>query len=74
MIDILELVVDILTIGVGILGVVGMTITGIQYLTADNNKAKIDKTKRRMFEIMIGVVVYAVAFGVFKLLLLIFRL
>lgn len=74
MIDILELVVDILTIGVGILGVVGMTITGIQYLTAGNNKAKIDGAKRRMFEIMIGVAVYAVAFGVFKLLLLIFRL
>lgn len=74
MIDILELVVDILTIGVGILGVVGMTITGIQYLTADNNKAKIDKTKRRMFEIMIGLAVYAITFGLFKLLLLIFRL
>ena len=55
-------IIDIMTIGVGILGVIGISITGIQYLTAGGNEEKTRKAKQRMFEIIIGLAVYAVFF------------
>lgn len=55
-------IIDIMTIGVGILGVVGISITGIQYLTAGGNEEKTRKAKHRMFEIIIGLALYAVFF------------
>lgn len=66
---ILELVVDIMTIGVGILGVVGISIVGVQYLTAGGNEEKTRKAKRRMFEIIIGLAAYAVLYMALKWLL-----
>lgn len=67
--DILNLVVDIMTIGIGILGVVGISIVGIQYLTAGGNEEKTRKAKRRLFEIVIGLVAYAVIYFLLKWLL-----
>ena len=61
-IELLFLVVDIMTIGIGILGVVGILIVGIQYLTAGGNEEKTRKAKRRMFEIVLGLVVYALIY------------
>lgn len=61
-INLLFLVVDIMTIGIGILGVVGILIVGIQYLTAGGNEEKTRKAKRRMFEIVLGLVVYALIY------------
>lgn len=58
--DILKVVVNVMTVGVGILGVLGITIVGIQYLTAGGNEEKTRKAKRRMFEIVIGVMAYVV--------------
>lgn len=58
----LALARNILSIGVGILGVIGITITGIQYLTAADDPAKAQKARRRLVEIIIGLVVYAVMF------------
>jgi len=66
---ILELVIDIMTIGVGILGVIGITVVGIQYLTAGGNEEKTRKSKTRMFEIIIGLVAYALIYTVLKWLL-----
>ncbi len=63
-INILKLVVDIMTIGVGILGVIGISIVGIQYLTAGGNEEKARKAKRRLFEIVIGLVAYAVFYAI----------
>ena len=61
--------VDILSIGIGILGVIGILIVGIQYLTAGGNEEKTRKAKRRMFEIVIGLVAYAVIYALLKFLL-----
>ena len=58
----LRLAVEIMTIGVGILGVIGIGVTGIQYLTAGGNEEKTRKAKRRMFEIIIGLAIYATFF------------
>lgn len=58
----LRLIIDIMTIGVGILGVIGISVTGVQYLTAGAREDKAQKAKRRMFEIIIGLAVYAIFF------------
>ncbi|MBR2708980.1 hypothetical protein IKE98_01460 [Candidatus Saccharibacteria bacterium] len=65
----LNLVVDIMTIGIGILGVIGITIVGIQYLTAGGSEEKTRKAKRRMFEIVIGLVAYVVLYAFVKWLI-----
>lgn len=61
-IDVLRIVVNIMSAGVAILGVVGITVVGIQYLTAGGNEEKTRTAKRRILEIVIGLAVYAVAY------------
>ena len=65
---VLKLVIDIMTIGVGILGVVGISVAGIQYLTAGGSEEKTRKAKRRILEIIIGLAVYAVFYAVLSFL------
>lgn len=67
--EILDLVVNILSVGVGILAVIGISISGIQYLSAGGNEEKTRKSKRRIFEIVIGVAVYVVMYAILKFLL-----
>lgn len=67
--NILDLVINIMTIGIGILGVIGITIVGIQYLTAGGNEEKTRKAKHRMFEIVIGLVAYVVIYAALKWLM-----
>ena len=67
--SILTFVVNIMSIGVGILGVIGISITGIQYLTAGGNEDQVRKAKRRMFEIVIGLAAYAIAAALLNWLL-----
>ena len=59
----------VMTIGIGILGVIGISITGIQYLTAGGSEEKTRKAKRRMFEIVIGLVAYVLIYAALKWLL-----
>ena len=66
---ILQTVVDVMTVGVGILGVLGITIVGIQYLTAGGNEEQTRKAKRRMVEIVIGLVAYVLIYALLKFLL-----
>lgn len=66
---ILRLVIDIMTIGIGIFGVIGITICGIQYLTAGGSEEQTRKAKRRLFEIIIGLVVYAAGYLILRFLL-----
>lgn len=67
--DILKLVVEIMTVGVGILSVIGISVVGVQYLTAGGSEEQTRKAKRRMFEIIIGVVIYVVAFALMSWLI-----
>ncbi len=66
---IINLVIDIMTVGVGILSVVGITVVGVQYLSAGGSEEKTRKAKRRMLEIVIGVALYVVAYAALKWLL-----
>lgn len=52
------LVVNILSVLVGIVGVIGIVIVGIQYLTAGGNEEQTRKAKRRLFEIVIGLIAF----------------
>ena len=52
-----------MSIGVGILGVIGISIAGIQYLTAGGNEEKTKKAKRRIYEVSLGLIAYVVMFS-----------
>lgn len=67
--SILGLVFQILTIGVGILAVLGITIFGINYLTAAGDVAKATKAKHRIFEIILGLAIYAVLYSALNFLI-----
>ncbi len=66
---VLMIVVNILTVGVGVLGVVGITVVGLQYLTAGGSEEKTRKAKRRLFEIVIGLVAYVMIYAILRWLL-----
>ena len=58
-----------MSVCVGILGVIGITVVGIQYLTAGGSEEKVKKSKRRMLEIVIGIVAYVILYSALKWLL-----
>lgn len=66
---IIILVVNIFSVLIGIVGVLGIVIVGIQYLTAADNEEKTRKAKRRLFEIIIGLVAYAAGYALLSWLL-----
>lgn len=55
---ILGVVLNIMTIGVGVAGVLGIVISGIQYMTASGNEAQMIKAKRRIIEVIVGLVAW----------------
>lgn len=67
--EVLMIVVNTLTIGIGILAVIGITIVGTQYLTAGGNEQQVTKAKKRMFEIVVGIGVYIAMWGLMQWLL-----
>ena len=66
---ILDLIVDIMSVCLGTLAVIGITVAGIQYLTAGGNEEQVKKAKRRIFEIVIGLAAYALFLIIFKWLI-----
>lgn len=66
---VLSLVVNIMTVGIGILGAIGLTVSGIQYLTAGGNEEQTRKAKRRIFEIVIGLAVYVTIYAILNWLI-----
>ena len=60
---ILNLILEILTYGVAIAAAIGITISGITYLTAKGNEQQTTKAKRRIYEIVIGLAAYAVLYA-----------
>ncbi len=66
---ILGIVIDILTLGIGAAAVAGIVYSGIQYMTASGDPAKITKAKRRLYEILIGILVHGVFYGLMRWLI-----
>lgn len=61
--------IRVLTIGVGILAVIGIMIVGVSYLKAAGDPAKHNKARSRLINIGIGIMVYIVLFGLAEFLL-----
>lgn len=56
--EILRLILNIMTAGIGVLATVGIVITGIQWMTSRDNEATVVKAKSRLFNIVIGLAVW----------------
>ena len=70
---VLNTIITIMTIGVGILAVVGVIYSGAQYLTAGDKEDQVKKAKRRIVEIIIGLAAYALLYALLYWLLPEFR-
>lgn len=66
---ILGMVLNILTFGVGIAATAGFIFCGYQYMTSKNEPAVIVKIKTRIFNMVIGLLIYAMFWAVIALLL-----
>ena len=60
--ELVKLIVSILSVGAGIVAVIGISITGVQWMTAGGNEQAVTKAKRRLYEIILGVALYATAY------------
>ena len=67
--NILNIVLNIMTAGVGILATIGFVVAGIQYLTARDNDGQIAKAKMRMLQIVIGLFVFATMWAILNWIL-----
>lgn len=67
--DILNLVLQILTWGVGIAAVVGIVIAAIVYTTAGGDPAKTKMAKTMIFNIGIGLVLYVLLYAILNFIL-----
>lgn len=61
--NVIDTVATVASFGVGIVGMIGITVSGIQYLTAAGDEEKVRKSKRRMAEIVIGVAAYVLIYS-----------
>ena len=68
-IEVLYVVINVLSACVVVLAILGIVISGIQYLTASGNEEQLKKSKRRIFEIIIGIAAYALIYGFLNWLL-----
>lgn len=66
---VINFVIEIMTFGVGVAAAIGITIVGITYLTAGGNENQVIKAKRRIYEIVIGLVAYVILWAVLSFLL-----
>lgn len=66
---VLNFIIEILTYGIGITAVIGISVFGIMYLTAGGDVGKTTKAKKRIYEIIIGLAIYAVLWALLNFLL-----
>lgn len=60
----IRFVLNLLGGGISIVGVIGIVICGVMYLTARDNEAQVAKAKKRLIDVVIGVAIWFVfAFG-----------
>lgn len=66
---VLNVILQVLTWGIGIAGTVGIVITGFQYMTARDDVTQMTKAKNRLIQIVIGLAIYAVMWAFLQWLL-----
>lgn len=67
--EILGIALNIATYGVGAAAVLGVIITGYQYMSARDNSAQVVKAKNRLLQVVIGLVIWILFWGVLQFLL-----
>lgn len=67
--NVLGLTVKIFTVAVGVLAVVGIIIAGVQYLTARDSEEQVRKAKKRLVQVIIGIIAYVLLFGIANFLI-----
>lgn len=67
--EILMLILRVLVYGLGVAATVGVVVAGIFYMTARDNEAQVTKAKTRLYEIIIGLVAWALMFTVLNWLI-----
>ena len=65
----LNLIVKVLLYGIGAAAVIGVVIAGIMYLTARDNEAQVEKSKKFLFEIVLGLLAWAMLWTVLNWLI-----
>lgn len=58
---IIMIVLNVLTVSVLVVAVLGFILSGVQYISARDNEAQVVSAKKRMMQIITGVIIYAVA-------------
>lgn len=58
----LRIVVSVLVYGLGAAAILGIVVAGLQYLTARDNEAQVAAAKKRLLNVVIGLVAWAVMF------------
>lgn len=61
---VINFIIEILTYGIGIAAAIGLSVSGIKYLTAKGNEAQTTKSKRRIYEIFIGLLAYSILWAI----------
>ncbi len=61
---ILNIIMTILTIGVGAAAIIGIVIAGIIYGTAGGNESKVTQAKQMIFNVVLGLLLYGVLWAV----------
>ena len=67
--EILALGLSIVTYGVGAAAVIGVIISAYQYITARDNSAQVAKAKNRILQIIIGLAIWVLIWGILQFLL-----
>jgi hypothetical protein len=66
---VLNVILQVLTWGIGIAGTIGIVIVGFQYMTARDDPPQMAKAKNRLIQIVIGLAIYAVMWAFLQWLL-----
>ena len=66
---ILKLVLNILIYGIGVAAVIGVVIAGILYLTARDSEAQVATAKKRLYEVVIGLVLWVAMYSLLNFLI-----
>lgn len=66
---ILQFVLKFVVYGLGAAAVLGVTIAGVMYMTARDSEAQVAKAKKRLYEVVIGLVAWALMYAVLNWLI-----
>lgn len=67
--EVAGMIVDVISVLIGILGVIAIVVVGIQYMTSRDDSTKLVKAKRRMLSAVVGLAMYVAIFAVGRFLL-----